>query len=324
MSQLIVIDESTFDQGFSQSEITTWDECPEKWYRGYNQRLHLPGISWPLLYGTAVHKNLELHYQGELRERCGDGDGFAMLQIPDGIFPTAEQDADLRYWNLILQAQMERYFVHWAAADEALDVIPEGTEQIMETEFMGVKLRGKIDMMFRPKKGAIVLRDHKTSSRYSPDLMDSWYYKFQFMFYVWLARRVTGMKINEFEVNLIVKPQLRLKKDESVESFAARCKADMIQEPDKYFKRIPLPLMKGCLEEFETNVLIPKILRIKALTDVTQSAILPLLVRNRNTNNCSRIGMTCPFIPLCVHGEKEKFRYQTRQYKHEELDTNIE
>ncbi len=315
--QEIVIDVSTFDQGFSQSEITTWDECPEKWYRGYNQRLHLPGISWPLLYGTAVHKNLERHYMGE------DLD-FAMLQIPDGIFPTAEQDADLYYWNSILIAQMERYFQYWAEQDETLDVIPEGTEQIMETEFMGVKLRGKIDMMFRPDKKKIVLRDHKTSSRYSPDLLESWHFKFQFMFYVWLARRVTGMKINKFEVNLIVKPQLRLKKEESVESFAARCKADMIQEPDKYFKRIPLPLMKGCLEEFEQNILIPKILRIKALTDVTQSAILSVLVRNRNTNNCSRIGMTCPFIPLCVHGEKERFRYQTRQYKHEELDTNIE
>ena len=316
---MITIDiNKLLEEGFSQSEMTAWDECPEAWYRGYAERLYLPGqISWPLLYGDAAHKNIEyFHREGHRPKE------IVMLQIPNDMegMLSAEQEAELQHWNAVLSAQMERYFIHYADDAETLELLLEGTEQVLETVFHGIRLRGKIDMMMKRSTNFGIM-DTKTTSRYSPDILNGWYYKFQFMFYPWLTWRALGKKISEFGVDVIVKPALRLKQNESVESFHARIKADMIQEPDKYFKRIWLPLVKGSLEVFEETLLKPKLNRIKALTNVTQPDILNLLTRNRNTNNCSRIGRTCQFLPLCQNGESERFRYRAKEYKHTELDT---
>lgn len=297
--------------------MTTWDECSERWYRQYNERLRLPGtVAWPLVYGTAVHATLESYYKTGVVPT-----EFASLQIPSDVIMTADDEIEQEYWNAVLQVQMRRYFAYYNDDFQNLSVIPEMTEQVLETVFDGIKLRGKIDLGHRPKKGIVAQMDHKTSGRWSPDILNGWYFKFQFMFYPWLAQRATGIKVNEFTVNAIIKPSIRVKKDESLGAFAARLEGDMIQDPTKYFKRVYLPISKGFFERFETEILQPKLNRIKALTSPTQSAILPSLVRNLNTNHCVRIGLgSCPYLPLCTHGEAERFRYRVKPIKHEELD----
>lgn len=309
-----IIRPETFEHGFTQSEIGTWDDCAEKWYLGYNQQLEkVGGFEWHFVYGDAVHESLSGFYtNGEMQ--------VATLQFPAGVVLTASEEMERDMWQGILEIQMQQYARHYA--DDLDAWTPWCVEEVVEYEFQGVKLRGKIDLGYsvdgQPGNN---LSDHKT---YGLDDYEGWNFRFQFMFYWWLAQKAKKIKIGKFIVNGIRKPQLRLKKDESVEAFKVRVLQAMIQEPDKYFTRHPLHMMKNSMEHFEERVLRPKIERIKLVRGLTvdhaSDMIVESLVRNQNTHNCVKYGSTCEFLPICKHGSlREGHFYERREHKHTEL-----
>lgn len=299
----------TFAGGFTQSEIGTWDDCAEKWYLGYNQLLEkIGGFEWHFVYGDGVHASLEHFYRTGTME-------VATLQFPEGVNLTAAQEIERDMWQMILKVQMERYAEYYKDDLEAWDIW--AVEEVLEYEWEGVKLRGKLDLGF-DSDAIPSISDHKS---FGMDDYEGWNFRFQFMFYWWLARKVTGRKIRKFMVNGVKKPQLRLKKDESVASFGVRVLQDMIQVPDKYFVRVNLTSMKHSMEHFEERVLRPKINRIKLLTqEGTPAMIVESLVRNQNSHNCVNYGSSCPFLPICKHGNiREGHFYRRRADKHVEL-----
>lgn len=306
-----VIRPETFKQGFTQSEIGVWDNCAEKWYLSYNHALRKRGgFEWYFIYGDGVHATLEHWYKtGEEK--------IATLQLPKDVVSDAAIAYELEKWQGILQVQMERYFQHYA---RDLDIwTPWAVEETVMVEFEGIKFTGKIDLGYciDGLKGN-VLADNKT---YGMEDTVGWQFRFQFMFYIWLVQKATERKINSFMVNGIKKPALRQGKEESLPSFLVRIKADMIQEPDKYFVRTPLHMIKHSMEHFEERVLRPKVERIKLLTQATTSdSIIESLVRNQNTHHCVNFGSACEFLPICQHGfKREAHWYFQREVKHVEL-----
>lgn len=301
----------TFVDGFTQSEIGTWDDCAEKWYLGYNHRLEKRGgFEWHFVYGDAVHDTLSQWYK--------DGtERIAPLQFPIGTILTAQQELERDMWQGILEVQMKRYFQHY---EDHLEVFsPWSVEETLEVEFEGVKFRGKLDLGYTiDGERGYIINDHKT---FGIDDYEGWNYRFQFMFYIWLTQKAKKKKINKFVVNGIRKPQLRLKQNESIKSFMVRVEQAMIQEPDKYFQRHPLHMIKNSMEHFEERVLRPKVERIKLLTQSkTPAIIIDALVRNQNTHTCVRYGSTCQFLPICKHGFlRDGHAYVRRDDKHVEL-----
>lgn len=299
----------------TQSEISLMDDCPEKWYRAYAQQLELKNAkpSWSLIYGTAIHQAIDDWW------RTGKLD-FASLQliIPDGTILDADDEAEKQYYTGLLRTQMERYITYYA--NDFTDYKLIHNEQVLSVPYEGFILKGKIDRVWKDKK-ATVLVDTKTAGRLTMETYEGWHFKFQFMFYVWLLAKATGKAPNELLVDAVIKPALRRGKDESMESLHQRIRQAMIQEPSKYFQRVPLAMYKGTLERFEEEILRPKINRFKLLTSDTDSDTINILARNRNTNNCVKYGTMCSFLPLCVHGwSAEGFRYVRRDIKHVELD----
>jgi hypothetical protein len=140
------------------------------------------------------------------------------------------------------------------------------------------------------------------------------------MFYTWLLTKAKGIIPKTLMVDAIKKPAQRRKKEESTVALVSRIRAEMIQEPAEYFQRIPLMMYKNTLDTFERLILVPKINRIRYLTGDNASAIVELLTRNKNTESCFNYGSVCPYLPLCLHGDKaERFRYTEREHKHVEL-----
>lgn len=319
-SQLLPSDNSTvlrpenFALGFTQSEIGTWDDCAEKWYLGYNHMLRKRGeFAWYFVYGDAFHTTLSNWYATGISKIAG-------LQFPEDVILSNEQQADARKWQMILEVQMERYFTYYQDDLRAMKIWLN--EEIIEFTWQDVKLTGKIDLGYNLSGDSEnVLMDHKSAGRFDPNALNGWQFRFQFMFYMWLTEKVTKRKIGKFVVNGMKKPALKQGKDESVESYCIRIKQDMIQRPEEYFKRVPLPMIRGSMEHFEKRVLQPKIDRIKLLTQGTDSVMIDALVRNQNTNNCVKYGNTCQFLPICQNGFKaEGFQYILRENKHEELE----
>jgi hypothetical protein len=303
-------------EGFTQSEITTMDDCAEKWHNGYNLMLRRKGaFQWYNIYGTCIHKGLEDFYR--------DGtEAVPALILPEDAMLDANQEAEFEYWSEVAALQLPKYYKYNKLDLTVFEIIQ--TEEIITVDYEGIRLTGKLDMMFKDSEGRITLCDHKTTGRWSPDVVNGWHWRFQFMFYMWLAERRHGIKVEGFMVNCIVKPALKQGKAESLPSFIARVQADMTQEPDKYFKRIWMPTLKNAMKRFEDEMLRPKIHRLQLLTqEDTDVSILELLMHNKNTNNCIKFGQNCEFLPLCQNGHKlESFQYTQKTTKHEELTTD--
>lgn len=303
-----------FDLGFTQSEISTWDDCAEKWYLGYNHLLRKRG-SWAdyFVYGDGVHETLESYYTDSSQR-------IATLQLPDDVMVTAEVDAKLKYMQSVLDVQMERYFHYYKDDLEVLEI--NLAEEVVEFEWEGIKLRARIDLLATIlKQSGYFLSDHKTSSREESYSFAGYQFRFQFMFYFWIVQKAYEIKIERFLVNHIKKPALKQGKAESLEAFVSRIRQDMIQTPEKYFQRTWLPMIQGSMEHFEQRVLRPKIERIKLLTQATTpDSIIEVIARNQNTGACTQYGHCCPFMNICQDGfKKAGFQYVARENKHEEL-----
>lgn len=308
-----IIRRDRFALGFTQSEITLWDECAEKWYLGYNHMLRKRGgYNWAFIYGDGMHEALDHHY------KTGD-DTVPLLVFPEDVIATPDEKFELKKWQGILAIQMKRYVQYYKDDLQTWEI--NLSEEHLEFEFEGVLLRAKIDLLFTFNNGWIVT-DHKSYLRADKSQLAGWRFRFQFMFYLWMIWKIYGKKPKSFLVNAIKKPELKLKEKESLESYLVRVEQDIIQTPDKYFQRHNLPLVKDALERFEERTLQPKIERIKLLTQATTPDILiDTLVRNQNTQTCSKYGHVCPFLPICENGfAVEGFQYVERPNKHEELD----
>jgi len=310
--------------GFTQSEISTLSNCGMKWNLLYNHCLKKTGtFSWALVVGDAFHDAMEQLYRNR-------GQGFVLkeFKFPIDVILTNNQKAEEHYWRQVLQAMIEAYVIYYKDDFSRWIYTDSDVEEEICIEYMGFKLRGKIDLRFEPapNRGLHIL-DHKTTSKIDAEVTAGWDFRFQFMFYLWLDWK-SGRNPRGFYTNAVKKPQLRRKNNgtEPVEEFAQRVRTDMIQEPEKYFYRDVLPISSGALKHFEDVVLAPKIARLQILEDSDSKYFhsapeaQKAIALDMNTDECQRYGAPCQFIDLCRHGwDQHGFEFTQRPAKHEEL-----
>lgn len=305
------------DDGFTQSETTLWDNCGEAWYLRYNMMLSKKNqFSWALTYGSWIHDALEGFYKsgGKLKQWNPKVDLSLLKKL--------KQDEMESYWKAVGQAQVDVYFNHYKNDFKHFDINPKLVETIIETEYQGVRLKGMVDLPVKLDGGYYIM-DHKTTSRIDKKVLMGWDFRFQFMFYVWLAKRQwPDLKIKGFIPNAIKKPEIKLKVNESHFEFAERVRMDMRDRCELYFWRDTCIIKKDDMDHFEREILQPKIDRLKFMLDTkVPDKYKAAIVRNKNTDHCLRYGQPCEFLPLCQHGFAiEGFQYKRREVKHEELD----
>ena len=285
------------------------------WFWRYGMLLRRKGwFSWASVYGTAFHDTMEQMYATQ-----GKRWAPAPLKIPVGIALTKEKLAEQKYWEGVLKVQTEAYAERWKDDFELFEI--KRIEVEVDIIFEGIRLRGKIDLTFCTKDGKLWILDHKTTSRLDLKTVAGWDFRFQFMFYLWLAMKaMPDVTFAGYYINAIKKPTIQVRQKDTLEMFFARLQMNMSMEPDEYFYRDRLLLTKSSISHFEDFVLRPKLNRIKLLTNrETPDMIKETLVMNPNTNRCQLYGV-CEFLPLCQHGySREGFQYEQRPTKHEEL-----
>lgn len=305
-------------EGWTQSEITTYNNCHMLWYWRYGMLLRRKGtLSWASIYGTAFHATVEEMYATKGRRWTP-----APLIIPSDVHMTADRLREKEYWENVLAIQTECYAQHYA--DDFTMFQVEHLERDVDINWKGIRLRGKLDLTFLAiTSGLLWLMDHKTTKDLTLRQVAGWDFRFQFMFYLWLALQLEPDKpIVGYYINAVKKPTIRQKQGENMASFLARLRGEMNAEPEKYYYREPLMLTRTSMEYFERVILGPKLFGINLLTnDEVSDIIKENLVKDPNTDYCQRYGVPCEFLPLCQHGmELEGFQYEPRSAKHEELE----
>jgi hypothetical protein len=325
---VLVLLRQSFAQGLTQSEVMTRMNCARKWYFRYVKQIKKQGsFSWALLYGDAIHQMLEQKYEYGVVMDVPD------FRFEEDVILTPAQHSEYEYWQGLAAVTMRQHNRYWNVFDEKM--IIESTEQEVEYEYQGFRLRGKIDLVIRPHKSeGIFPLDHKTCSDFSKGLFEGWSFRFQFLFYAWLLWKVHGIYPAGMYVNAIKKPAERrsVKSQESIPQFLKRIEHNMISEPEKYFKRERLPFDRTTLIRFQTFTLDPIIAQFEmihgaALMEWTEfremevmSTLFSLLLA-MNTDHCWVYNRPCEFLDLCANNfEDFSQEYITTQQKHPELN----
>lgn len=274
-------------EGWTQSEITTYNNCHMLWYWRYGMLLRRKGIlNWANIYGTAFHATLEEMYATQ-----GKRWSPAPLIIPGDVAMTTVNLLKKEYWEKVLAIQTECYAHHHKDDFELFQV--EHLERDVDITWNGIRLRGKLDLTFLAiTSGLLWLMDHKTTKDLTLRQVAGWDFRFQFMFYLWLALQLEPDKpIVGYYINAIKKPTIRQKQGETMPSFFARLRGEMMSEPEKYYYREPLMLTKTSMAYFEKHILGPKLFNINLLTNGEISDIVKEnLVKDPNTDYCQRYG----------------------------------
>jgi PD-(D/E)XK nuclease superfamily len=318
---ILSIEEACASGGFTQSELMTLTTCPEKWYLRYGRLLAKRGeFSWALHYGSAIHTMIEgfIHTKGKRVS-------WELPPLPSDVMVTPEVENDWDYWNEVGKAQTQAYRDFYNEEFKQNDY-GDRVEFEPTIEFMGIKLTGKIDALpyLKSQKGYFVM-DHKTASRLNESNLEGWTFRFQFMFYMWLASKMTefkGLKLKGFMPNAIKKPELRQKVNESNMAFGARVYEDMITRPEVYFYRETGLMTADCIENFEQRDLVPKIKKLRIILgmDKAPTGMREALGRERNTDACFAYFKKCPYFDICKLGPSSGMAFMTKkEVKHAEL-----
>lgn len=304
----------------TQGEIMLRAACPRKWLYRNALMLERKGLFYaPWVYGDIMHRLLEAYYRSGQQEQ---GEAYEVAEDiwENPLTPTQIEEVGM----IIRQVQIafEAYCAFYKEADSKMVVI--AVEREPEVFFEGLTFSGKIDLVSRPNgpHDGVFLWDYKTSFRLTPLIVDSWTFRFQFLFYAWLYWKYVGKKPDGIMVQGLLKSQLRPKKGETQGAFLDRVREEMMGEETRsdYFYRERMPLGTDALERFERETLMPHVEAFKRLR--IGGANLEALAMQQNTSQCHVYGSVCEYLQLCKDGWAALSEFTKREKKHEELANN--
>lgn len=294
----------TFTDGFSQSEIETWDTCAFKWYLQYGNRITLRGMAdLPMGFGTAMHARFAKFYS------TGTMGDDLIEPGPDAVLSSKDSEK-LDHLQAVLDALTDAYAQYYADDLKLYRFNSEGIEQIVDltVEYKGhkIRFRATIDITCLTPTKLEVSWDHKSTGLLNAAVVEGWNFKFQFMFYAWIHWQMNqGKQKHEFIFNAIKKTQLRLKQGENWLTFRARVTMDMLSRPAEYFNRGSIEFNSESIDTFEREVLFPKLDRIILLQDALKAgneSLVRALTMNKVTTACHNWNRTCQYFKICTEG----------------------
>jgi hypothetical protein len=306
-------------QVFTQSEIMMWDECPQKWFNKYQERLNLVGhLSWSLIVGEVWHDAMETLYRSKGKDTKVKNIA-KMPQFKDVVM-TSEIEQEIEYWQHVVEATLLAYAEFYASDFKQLKILDlERTLQVeFELEGVVINLAGKRDLKGWLTTKKLEIWDHKTVNQISKAITEGWNMSFQFMLYLWLDWKCSEdekEKTDIFRVNAVKKTALRQKQGEGIMTFFSRVRSDIIKRPEEYFYRQTLDLTEDAFQTFEQKLLFPKLRRIATLQ--LHPELTDVLALSRNTGACNNYNTKCEYWDRCFKGETKQYR--VREIKHEEL-----
>lgn len=156
------------------SERTTFARCPEQWYRSYVQRIARSRHSNPLLFGSMVHKALEVYYIPG--KRRGPHPVQTFLDEYDAVaeesgfdFSFQDEDEDWVQARELGEEMLTNYVDHWKKRDKAWQVLaPEMPAMVVLLSKKGEPLCRylmQLDLVvYDSELGRHLFVDHKTAA----------------------------------------------------------------------------------------------------------------------------------------------------------------
>ena len=234
-----------YRDGVTQSLLSVFMSCRKK------AKFVLDGWEKPrnkaaLIFGSFFHWLIEEHVMNIAHEGVGLSTSFQKLETEwrQKIQSEGEIDPDaMELYIAMAYSLFEPYCDYWKKKDEAYEWV--GVEAQFDVQLAtGYKMRGMRDGIFR-KNGKLWVLETKTASRIDEETLgQTLNYDLQTLYYVLATELEFKEPVAGVIYNVIRKPQLRQKKDESFPEYARRMQEDVQARPEFYFKRFELAYTK--------------------------------------------------------------------------------
>jgi len=255
-----------------------------------------------LRIGSAVHYGLHYHYLFETSD-------IAVTQFYKQVVAscTVLDIVGIETEQQLVSAMLNGYQNYYA--DEKLTVL--ASEQTIKTQInRDIWFAGKIDMIAEIDGGKWLF-EHKTAGSIENGYFEKLAIDPQITGYLYLATQKYP-DVRGAVYNVLRKPSIRQKQNETIEEFHQRMKQDYLDRPEFYFQRRDVVRNDRELAEFPDYV--------KNITDEIRYH------RNffpRNPGQCNLYG-SCAFRSLCVEYSPElASTYAKKTSLHEELDAEF-
>lgn len=282
----------------SASRMAAFLACPRKHYYQYELGLEREESAPALRFGSAFHKALEARANGATLEQA-----YEMAKADKRL----EEPLELaKLYGLLCG-----YWNAYGSADSPNETIakmhPECRWTLEIPHSRTFEHVGIIDGLAVLKDGRTAIVEHKTTGEDISPTADYWtrlQFNGQLFLYV-LAARANGWDVDTVIYDVIRKPAIRQKANETAEQYGDRLAADCAERPEFYFARREVAVLDSAIAEFEIqrDVICKMLLHCKA---ASRKAALPEQGWARNCN-----GITCKgcdfagFCMQCVHVDAE-------------------
>lgn len=261
--------------GISPSGLSLFLRCREQFRLTFHESLGSRYSNKHFDFGNAVHHVLAAYYeQAENIARFRNQDVAFTKWIGKQIDEFDEKNKKLvnpsnrqEYEVSLGQAEavLYGYFKRWKKEDEKLRCIGTEVQETLKTtiqhpitkKMVSIDCHGTLDALFAGNKGDIVM-DAKSKGQINEDnIIDTFEWNIQFNWYLWQRWANTGKLPQKLVYNSVRRPQSKPKKDEPVQDYCKRLKAEVIKKPDHFFFRLNVELSKKELERWYVNQLTP-------------------------------------------------------------------
>ncbi len=268
------------------SRMNAFLACPRRHYYSHELGLRRAEPGNALRIGTAVHAALEHRANG------GTLDAAYAAALATGEF--AESDAAMLY-GLI----GGYYHAYTGGNDIIATMHPEIEFNMPIPGSRTFTAAGKIDGLAVLKDGRTALVEHKTCAEDISAGAPYWErlrFNVQLMAYV-IAARAHGWDVETIVYDVIRKPSIRVRQNETADEFGERLLADCDERPEFYFARREVAILDEHIREFEVmrDVMCKMLLHCKA---AARKAAFPEhgWIRNCNALTCR----ACEYAPICM------------------------
>lgn len=282
----------------SASRMTAFLACPRKHYYQYELGLEREESAPALRFGSAFHKALEARANGaeviDAYEAAKSG-----VQLGEPIDLAKLYGLLAGYYNLYGRAD--------GARETIAKMHPECQWTLEIPHSRTFEHVGIIDGLAVLKDGRTAIVEHKTTGEDISPTADYWtrlQFNGQLFLYV-LAARANGWDVDTVIYDVIRKPAIRQKANETAEQYGDRLAADAEARPEFYYARREVAVLDSAIAEFEIqrDVICKMLLHCKA---ASRKAALPEQGWARNCNgltcrNCDYAGICMQ----CVHVDAE-------------------
>lgn len=324
----------------SGSSIGVFMDCPKKYEFSYIKRLASSYYQSSTGFGSITHAFVEdYHRKRQTLMSPVDQSALAgatsatsssvdlLLKDLEETYTSSEDRAQIAQDHAIAAAAFEEWRKYWEAWKGDLSCNSYHllrTENEWEFELIDAKGRtsthvGKSDAVIQHENYGTLLYELKTSGDPSREA-----YKHKLMLdkqigsnLIALQKSMNNTQAKGVLYDIIWKPAIRLKKEETVEEFTQRKIQEYKTRPEHYFERLMVFRNEQDLQDYGLDLFG----QYAALRGVAERGRY-----YRNTNACEKFGKLCPFFNLCMDpGMKEQEdTFRKRDRKFPELSLKIQ